>query len=402
MIYYSIITILLLLTIYEYSVGKPAQDWKDLRYVFIVLAAAVSLITALRYETGQDWSVYKQYFDTCLSVNWSGEFEAGYYALNVVFKKLFNNYYVMQFCISLFSSICIFRYIFRKAERPFLVLLVYFLLLYYFLIDMTVLRQHLAMAIVVLGMNFVEKRKLIPWIIVIVIAMQFHVSALVALPLYVTYNRAINKKTGLIILVGALALDVAGLLFVTNIVKALLSLPFLPERVIRIAEIYLRRSDLAQQVQYNTGFGVLGNYLFYFIIVLMICNEFKDVLLVDYVDKDENKYRVMDKRNVLNFLIGVVFLAAGRNFSVLTRVAYYFLICGNGLNAYSSLAGTTLPKGRIRFTPSSQKAICILIFIAFIGFRLLFFTLSWKTVSNGVQFYSHYIPYKSVLFPGLN
>ena len=74
-----------------------------------------------------------------------------------------------------------------------------FILLRYFFNEMNILREFLAMCIILSSIDLIKKRKLFKYIIVIAIASLFHATAIIAFPLYFLYSNEFNKKTKTII-----------------------------------------------------------------------------------------------------------------------------------------------------------------------------------------------------------
>ena len=84
-------------------------------------------------------------------------FEPGFVKLNQFFKGLGLGFYGLQFFISSFCALIVFRNIQRTSERPSFILLLY-VFMFYFFTDMAQTRQHIAMAILILGNRFILER----------------------------------------------------------------------------------------------------------------------------------------------------------------------------------------------------------------------------------------------------
>ena len=148
---------------------------------------------------------------------------------------------------------------------------------------------------------------------------------------------------------------------------------FIPARISTLIQAYIISSDYGKMVEFGSGLGFLIKVFFY-CLMLFFC----------YINK-ENK----SKENfLLNFLIGFIFSAIGRNFDVLGRIANYFLICGNGLVAYNLIADKTA---------FYKKADILRLFQAIIF--VLFFVLSFMSTFNSpaVGYRRDYLPYKTFI-----
>lgn len=120
--------------------------------------------------------------------------ESGYlytvWALSHIIK---NPQFVFVFSGLLFTvAVC--RFIYKNSEDVTLSMTMYITLgLLSFMLQG--LRQSIAMSICLFSVEFCKKRKLIPFLLIVILAMQFHTSAIVFLPMYIIYGftlKAIN------------------------------------------------------------------------------------------------------------------------------------------------------------------------------------------------------------------
>ena len=314
------------------------------------------LLSSLRVSD-PDLVNYKTYFDSCLSSQ-EFDFELGYVLINKYFRSVTDNYYVMQFVLSFFSSWVIFSWFYKKSNNPIFTLLIYFLLGHFLHIHMAIQRQEIAMAIIILGMRFVEQKKLLPWILTIVLAMQFHLTAIVALPLYFTTGYTMSKRNALIVSVCVVIVALFGGTVMRMFLQLVSQTSFLPDRVYGLINLYL-----AQPVEYNTGLGILSVYLFYFLVILLY-------------DSAQDKY-------MTNFIIALVCVSIGCHVSVFSRLQLYYLVCGGGFTAYNLLNRKQLP-ARFTFGKQSNRCCCFILLGTFIlySFLLYFVTMEYRTVEG--------------------
>ncbi|MGD9842812.1 MAG: EpsG family protein [Steroidobacteraceae bacterium] len=130
--------------------------------VFYGLALlALSLFAGLRFEVGQDWPAYVQFFDELnlkadfLDLYGSGtqQFELGYYLLNYAVKAFGGTYSIVFLVSSLFLSYALYTFTKRFLINRFYVLTIY--VGYTFLIlNFAQVRQAIAVGFFLLGCNY--------------------------------------------------------------------------------------------------------------------------------------------------------------------------------------------------------------------------------------------------------
>ena len=290
--------------------------------VFFYLSFFLLLLASLRFETGRDWENYLHMYRYDNPEN--SFTESGYIRMNVFFRNLNlgdKGFYLMQFVVMTFCCGVIYRNIYENNDFPIFILLVYFTS-YFFSVELAQTRQHIAMAVLICGNRFIRDKKFILWVLVVIFAMQFHITAIMAFPLYFTDRIGLANPIVFILLFLALVLNLAGFNLVWTMLNIAVNLSFIPERIARIMKSYMNSDIYGQQGQYSTGLGLLCRYVFYFVFTFLWMLK----------NKDERK-----KYHITNFLIAVYFTSLGRNFDQFSRIANYYFICGKGLSLYNTL-----------------------------------------------------------------
>lgn len=290
------------------------------KLVFIYVACILAFLSAFRYETGRDWENYIRMFNEAEEMLKTGSIETGYIALNWAFKNAGLSYWCMQACVLLFCSWCLFRSLYRKSSYPLYTLAIYFCL-FFFSNDLAQTRQYIAMSVLILGLGFIEKKKFMFWLLIVILAMQFHITAITAFPLYFTNRIKIRPWQTFVILLGCLFLNLFGLELIWKVMEFTVSVKLLPDRINSILWGYMQSSVYNKQAEYSTGLGLLVRYSCYFFVLFL------------YQIRCKNK--TIKETIVLNFLIGILFSALGRNFSQFSRIGNYYILCGGGIFAYN-------------------------------------------------------------------
>ncbi len=136
-----------------------------------------------------------------------------------IFKMYVSSDYHIWFAFFAIIESCVFIYVLRRESVSFLDSCFFFFAsaLYYNYFSM--MRQWLAVALVFLGSRFVKERKFIPYVLICIIAAQYHNSAYIMIPVYfIVSGKAWSKKQNAI-----LGISFVGLLFLNPIMNTMQS-----------------------------------------------------------------------------------------------------------------------------------------------------------------------------------
>lgn len=227
---------------------------KILKKVFIILAFLIPCILAgLRKETiGTDLQVYvkpmfqlaidSKNFQEFLNGTWinnstggtwfTTDVEIGFSLLLYLITKIFKSFQVLLFLFQLVIITLIYKGLkFFKNKSLQLNALTYYCLFY--CVTYNMIRQFLAMAIIFYGLKFLIERKYRYYILLNILALFFHKSAIIGLSILLLYsisdnNRIklfflkikIKNKIKIVILISILVLILFQLEFITNILQS--------------------------------------------------------------------------------------------------------------------------------------------------------------------------------------
>lgn len=168
--------------------------FKNLRFLFPLSFIIITIFLSLGYEWGNDVHEYeyffKQYtesgyglFDFSSYSDLSVKSEFGWVLINQLCEPL--GFYGMRAVLFCIENYIIYRFISRNVTPKWLWLAVF---VYTFNTDFMVLsssmmRQWLSMCIIILGTEFIEKKKWLIYVLLVLIASSIHRSALICLPL---------------------------------------------------------------------------------------------------------------------------------------------------------------------------------------------------------------------------
>ena len=345
------------------------------KLIFISLCfIQMFLISLFRYGIGFDYNMYRvaffrmgmDGFSKISYLDWEWGFNL-YTKLIVHFTKDPNIYFGITAFICL---IIVAWFIYKYSSMPWLSVLLYVNLAFFYL-TMNFLRQSMALSISLLSWQFLKKRKLIPFLLIIFIASTFHTTALIMIVVYFIVN--MKPSANLLLLYGY------GLLFLYIISDNIITLI-----TNRFHEEYKGSVFLLH--------GLSFMYSIIPILFLIIAIIFKDKMLRT---NDDNK-----------FLLNMVFfssfwLIAMSKHMILERMSYYtyiyiilfvpeFINCIKYYYDKNFKIGTRLRNltkfYRIILKPSNWAICSILIIIFVYGLSIM------HTGTNGAH---GVFPYKS-------
>ena len=190
-------------------IGSFLFKKKKKSYLFII-CILMSIIAVLRnILIGNDTLNYYRTFSSIVEIGneyfLSSRLESGYLFLNLFFSYFSKDFNAFLITISLFINFSICYTIFKESKNPTLSLLL-FIFLRLFFNEMNIVRQYIAIAIVLFSLKYVKNRNLVKFILCILLASTFHTSAIAAILLYFLYGKLIEKNMKIIIYVVSIIL----------------------------------------------------------------------------------------------------------------------------------------------------------------------------------------------------
>lgn len=173
-----------------------------------VTTVILILVGGLRYRVGADYGNYIATYELRKEIWWSyvkKMDEPGIAIICKVSSIIYDNYSTMFFICSLIT-IGLFMNTIKKYSYSYVFSVLIFIFVGTWAGSFGAIRQYLAAAVLFAGHRYIYRRKLLRWIIVIIIAMQFHRTAIVMLPVYFIATQKINIRTICILFVSVIAI----------------------------------------------------------------------------------------------------------------------------------------------------------------------------------------------------
>lgn len=148
------------------------------------------ILSTFRWENGTDWSSYLYYFNY-VSFFGEGEMEIGYTILNRLTSSI-GNYTFHLFIMSILCILPVAKYYVLNSRIPLFSLLVWFVCS---LGTIFPVRQSISIALFAISLKYVCERKVLQFLLCILLASSFHVSALITLPVYWLWSLSFSRKS---------------------------------------------------------------------------------------------------------------------------------------------------------------------------------------------------------------
>lgn len=199
--FFCTIFLLLLLNIIETIIKDKGSNSNLFKVGSFLIVFALYIFADI--QKFPDLEYYSSLFDNASRVSWSQlddlshyeieyKFELGWCALVKFFSLFLPNSRWHIEVVHLIIMICMWSFVFKNSKNPCLSVILFLLCIFYN--SIFVIRQNLVVAVCYCSLPLILERKFKEFLIVIILLMQIHTSAIVFLPMYFLINVKINKK----------------------------------------------------------------------------------------------------------------------------------------------------------------------------------------------------------------
>ena len=363
LVYILILFVLFFLGLWN-VVGALKNNGEKLLYYYVLII--FWFLSFLRWETGTDWESYLTFFNKnyILDEFLSTDIEPFFAYLNYIVKQVTDQYWVLLMVIGALIYCLTGPTIYKYSPFPFISLLVYLMLRK---ADIFFVRESIAIALCFFSIRYIIKKQLWLFLLIILVASQFHRSVIVFLPAYWIYHLNYSFKK----IAATLAIYAAVIVLIQSIMSdALISVSsLLGERFFAKTQHYIE--DDADYIEGNV-YGVVA-------LLRGLLNRIIILFLLFY---SYNKLRLPLLRGLINLYVVsvIIFITVYPISSVLSRL----------YNSYDMFCVLALP---FIFKAISRKSIPIVYFLfyTYVSVRFVAGTL------YGAYSYT-LVPYKTILF----
>lgn len=229
-------------------------------------------IAGLRYETGGDWDTYTNlytYFPTFSRlIGHPAEFaelsvEEGFVLLCALVKSLGGTIQHLFFVVTAINITLITCALHKYTKYPVIALLCYYCILY-FQLEMIYIRQATAVALCFFALQYIQPKKIVPYLIFILLACTFHRVAALMIPLYFVLNQKIPTWVYVAVVGAGATLMYTGIPWIQTIFLTVAG--WLGETYADKAELYTE--DALFAVNRGLSIGFLLNFA---ILIVVLC-----------------------------------------------------------------------------------------------------------------------------------
>jgi hypothetical protein len=150
------------------------------------------LLSFLRWDRGADWMSYYDYFLNFTKPDEGMFFEFGYQYLSCFIRNVFNNYTILLFVQSLIIYFSFLITIRNFSLNPVFSLLIFFSIIF---ADIYFVRQNVAIAITFFSFNYIYKKRILVFILFVLLASSIHVTSIIFILAYPIYYLRLSRKS---------------------------------------------------------------------------------------------------------------------------------------------------------------------------------------------------------------
>ena len=217
-------------------------------------------IAGLRYETGGDWDSYTELFADYPSFYrlighpadlWAQTTEEGFTLLCALIKSLGGTVQHLFFVVTFINITLITSALHKYTKYPVVALLCYYGILY-FQLEMIYIRQATAVALCFFALQYIQPKKIVPYMLFILLACTFHRVAALMIPLYFFLDRKLPEWIYLVVIGAGAILMLAGIPWIQTIFLTVAG--WLGENYAAKAETYTEEAMFAVKRGLSIGF----------------------------------------------------------------------------------------------------------------------------------------------------
>lgn len=343
MLYYIVFVILIIALIAINS------DKKVNNVLYLGAVAVLILYSGLRNAfIYPDINNYYDFFEGQESFSLEN-FGTGYTILNDICRWITPSFQFLLIVIALFVVYCYTHIIKRYSPYIWLSLLIYIFINYY--PSFFLLRQYISMAVFLYSIKYVINRKPIHYGILLLVAMSFHVTAIVTLPFYFLYGIKKSTRNMLFLLAGSVI-----------VVISFMSL----EGYVEMASAYYAHyfSSLNEEPAWQRA--VMKLYIFVLFLLGMRWHFYEEGI----------------NRVVFYFMLfNVIICIAAMNVSIVYRVREYFSL--------ADFVGVPILIKTVSSYKGGRRAVMICLIVVYIALLAISFSnfVNGDNMNNAYQFY---------------
>lgn len=172
--------------------------------IFLIIVSVSMIVMAyLRADTvGIDYKQYETYFNQVRSGGWSFlisgangyRIEPGYSLLNYVVSLFTGDIHIYMLVVAIITVTLTAVVLYKDSPIPWIGMFV-FASFGFFGNTLSFIRQSIAISIFLFAIRFLKEKKLLPYILIVLLAVSFHKATIIMIPVYFIAHIKINRKS---------------------------------------------------------------------------------------------------------------------------------------------------------------------------------------------------------------
>jgi hypothetical protein len=244
---------------------------QSIRGVQILTIGGFLFFFGLRGFVSTDWYNYYPFFEK-IGTLWNGNLlsmptgynkEIGFIVYSVIIKSICPNYFFWIF-VSTAIDIALLHVIFKRHAKYYVLAFIVFFVMNGEVIEFNLMRNIKSILLFILSLKYLQERRIMPYMLLNVLGMSFHISAIVYIPMYFLLHRKFPKiLLWLVFIVG----NMIFLLQIEYIHPILLSIGDLLEGQVAAGISYYLATDMYNH-PYGFTIGYFERVLAYMLVML--------------------------------------------------------------------------------------------------------------------------------------
>lgn len=178
------------------------MDTKKKQFNFLIFSGiGIIFVMGMRfpkYEIVYDLNLYYHYYKNIANTSWVdifniSRFEPGYAILNKLLSSIVPWPQFIIIFEAVFCVFCVSYFIYKNSDYPF-ECIIYYVTLGTMSFQLTAFRQSFAISVCLLSVELIKKKKIVPFLLTMLLAWSFHQTAIVFIFAYFFINRPLTLK----------------------------------------------------------------------------------------------------------------------------------------------------------------------------------------------------------------
>ena len=176
LMYFIMLFVIIILIMLSKRINNSEKKFLICTYIVLVFISGFR-----NYNVGVDTKLYSSFFEYAKNISYSNlhnvRYEYGFALFCKLLSTLNNNYHYLLFATSAFINYAVLNFIKKNSKNVYFSVIMYILCNFFFSY-MNVMRQAIAISIILLNYESLKKEKYLKFSIGILFAMLFHTSAI--------------------------------------------------------------------------------------------------------------------------------------------------------------------------------------------------------------------------------